>query len=31
MNLEEKIMMFTYIVGKITIGATVMFIVACLN
>ena len=31
MNLEEKLMYITYIVGKLTIGFVVMFIIACLN
>lgn len=31
MNLEEKLMYLTYMVGKITIGTAIMFIIACLN
>lgn len=31
MNLEEKLMYLTYMIGKITIGTAIMFIIACLN
>lgn len=31
MNLEEKLMYLVYMTGKITIGAVIMFIIACLN
>lgn len=31
MNLEKKLMYLTYMVGKITIGTAIMFIIACLN
>lgn len=31
MNLEEKVMYITYMTGKFTIGAIIMFVIACLN
>lgn len=31
LTFEEKIMYMTYMVGKITIGTAIMFIIACLN
>lgn len=31
LTLEEKIIYITYMVGKITIGTVIMFVIACLN
>lgn len=31
MNFEEKTIYITYMVGKITIGTAIMFVIACLN
>ena len=31
LTLEEKLMYITYMVGKVTIGTVIMFVIACLN
>ncbi len=31
LTLEEKIMYITYMVGKVTIGFVIMFVISCLN